>query len=146
MAALDDSNCCSDDAVLFGLISCRAEEKLLAEKKKAGNCHYIGEFCSRRINLGFTRICVQKKKSSCCFNSKLARIINEQGRPQLNKGWGSASNPECKGFTPEEFQRLDMSRIDFSEFMESFQLPDIQNIGDSIRNRVSSNLSVSFPQ
>ncbi|MFA5453974.1 MAG: conjugal transfer protein TraN [Sulfurimonas sp.] len=146
VAALDDSNCCSDDAVLFGLISCRAEEKLLAEKKKAGNCHYIGEFCSRRINLGFTRICVQKKKSSCCFNSKLAKIINEQGREQLNRGWGSASNPECKGFTPEEFQRLDMSRIDFSEFIESFQLPDMQNIGDSIRNRVTSNLSVSFPQ
>ncbi|MFA5426673.1 MAG: conjugal transfer protein TraN, partial [Sulfurimonas sp.] len=143
VAALDDSNCCSDDAVLFGLISCRAEEKLLAEKKKAGNCHYVGEFCSRRIPLIG---CVQKKKSSCCFNSKLARIINEQGREQLTRSWGSARNPECKGFTPEEFQRLDMSRIDFSEFIESFQLPDMQNIGDSIRNRVTSNLSVSFPQ
>lgn len=131
------------DAVLFGLISCRAEEKLLAEKKKAGNCHYVGEFCSRRIPLIG---CVQKKKSSCCFNSKLARIINEQGREQLTRSWGSARNPECKGFTPEEFQRLDMSRINFAEFIESFQLPDMQNIGDSIRNRVTSNLSVSFPQ
>ncbi|MDD3836103.1 MAG: conjugal transfer protein TraN, partial [Sulfurimonas sp.] len=97
VAALDDSNCCSDDAVLFGLISCKAEEKLLAQKKKSKNCHDIGEFCSKKIRLGFAKICVQKKKSSCCFNSKLARIINEQGRPQLNKGWGSASNPECKG-------------------------------------------------
>ncbi len=138
VAALDDSNCCSDDAVFFGLISCSAEEKLLSQKKRAGTCHYIGEFCSRKIRLGFARICIQKKKSSCCFNSKLARIINEQGRPQLNKGWGSASNPECKGFTPEEFQKLDFSRIDMSEFVEDIrvQSTNFDNMDGFIRSKL----------
>nr|WP_285895256.1 conjugal transfer protein TraN [Campylobacter jejuni] len=31
-------------------------------------------------------------------------MFNEQGRPQLGKGWSSAEGPQCKGFTPEEFQ------------------------------------------
>ncbi|MCK9473985.1 conjugal transfer protein TraN [Sulfurimonas sp.] len=143
---LDGSECCSDNALLFGLIRCSSEEKILAQKRKAGNCHYVGEFCSRKLRLGFARICVQKKKSSCCFNSELARIINEQGRPQLNKGWGTASNPECKGFTPEEFQKLDLSKIDFTEFTENIQLPNMQDLGESIKNRVENNLNVSFPQ
>ena len=144
--ALDGSECCSDKALLFGLIKCSAEEKLLAEKRKAGSCHYVGEFCSRKIKLGFGKICVQKKKTSCCFNSELARIINEQGRPQINKDWGNASNPKCKGFTPEEFQRLDLSKLDFSEFFEGFQLPNMQGLADSLKNRVTDNINVSFPK
>ncbi|MFA6137450.1 MAG: conjugal transfer protein TraN [Sulfurimonas sp.] len=145
--AFDGSDCCNDDDMVLGLISCNSEEKLLSEKRKVGSSHYVGEFCSRRISLLFGgNICVQKSKSYCSFNSKLAKIINEQGRQQLGKSWGTASNPTCKGFTPEEFQKLDLSQIDFGEFINSFELPNVQNLGDSIRNRVTSNLSVSFPQ
>ncbi|EPP7525236.1 conjugal transfer protein TraN [Campylobacter jejuni] len=28
-------------------------------------------------------------------------MFNEQGRPQLGKGWGSPESPQCRGFTPE---------------------------------------------
>lgn len=62
-----------------------------------------------------------KKRTSCCFSSKLGRIFHEQGRPQLSAfgldgGWGSARQPNCRGFTPEEFQSLDFSSIDLSEY------------------------------
>ncbi len=30
--------------------------------------------------------------------------------------WGDPENPNCRGFTPEEFQMLDFSRIDLSEW------------------------------
>jgi conjugal transfer mating pair stabilization protein TraN len=30
--------------------------------------------------------------------------------------WGGPESPNCRGFTPEEFQMLDFSRIDLSEW------------------------------
>ncbi|MBW1675427.1 MAG: conjugal transfer protein TraN [Deltaproteobacteria bacterium] len=53
------------------------------------------------------------------FNSKLSRIVHEQGRPELEgdiSSWGGPESPNCRGFTPEEFQMLDFSRIDLSEW------------------------------
>jgi conjugal transfer mating pair stabilization protein TraN len=62
--------------------------------------------------------CLERTKSFCCFNSHLARIINEQGRGQIGKGWGSdtARSPDCSGFSVAELQSLDFSRMDLSEF------------------------------
>jgi len=109
--------CCKKDEVFFGLIECKEEEKILAQMNRSERCTYIGEYCAHKIKiLGKTIGCSQYKKTWCCFNSKLARIINEQGREQL-KGftWGSSKNPQCKGFTPLQFEKLDFSRIDLSE-------------------------------
>lgn len=81
----------------------------------SGYCAYIGEYCKHRWPaVG----CVQRAKVFCCFNSKMARIIHQQGRTQLRtlNGWGDVSNPNCRGFTTEEFQALDFSKIDLSEY------------------------------
>ena len=55
----------------------------------------------------------------CCFPSKLGRIINEQGRPQIGKSWGSASSPDCSGFTLEQLKQLKFDEMDLSEFLSS---------------------------
>lgn len=131
-----DMRCRSWDA-LFGLIGggccqkekgtglgalfggqCKEDERLLAKYRKESmdKSHYIGEYCSKYLKLGFTKICVQKKQTYCVFNSKLARIIHEQGRPQIAMAWGEAKSPNCKGFIPEEFQKIDFSKLDLSEF------------------------------
>jgi len=68
---------------------------------------------------------VQKKKTYCCFGSPLARIAAEQGRIQLGFDFGTAKSPNCRGFTPEEFQKLDFSKIDFSEWLETYVQPEI---------------------
>jgi conjugal transfer mating pair stabilization protein TraN len=62
--------------------------------------------------------CTQSERVFCCFNSKLARIIQEQGRAQIPgmNAWGDAENPNCRGFTPAEFQALDFSKIDLTEY------------------------------
>ncbi len=113
------TNCCSGgtgDAWGIGGDPCNDEEKTLAQKREQSMCYYIGTYCSRKIKgLGFS-VCLQKKESWCCFNSKLARIIHEQARPQLGIGWGSAEYPNCRGFTLEELARIDWTAIDFSEF------------------------------
>jgi len=112
-------NCCQDEDYLFGLGQCKQEEIQLAKLKGRGLCHEIGEYCSQTLELLFTEICIEHSKSYCCFNSKLSRITHEQGRPQMStdiNNWGSPEGPFCRGFIPEEFQMLDFSRIDLSEW------------------------------
>ncbi|EFA7155540.1 conjugal transfer protein TraN [Escherichia coli] len=98
----------------------------------SGYCHEIGTYCKKKIPL---LGCVQKATSYCCFNSKLARIIHEQGRPQLKNfnGWGDASSPQCRGFSPEEFQALDFSKIDLSEYVEDM----VKKATDEIQSNVN---------
>lgn len=105
------------------------------------DCHYVGDYCEKKWRLVG---CVQKAKGYCCFNTKMARIIHEQGRPQLlsfgtDGGWGSPNSPNCRGFTPDEFQYLDFSRIDLSEYFGDIQKDlstKIQGAQSTIQNRV----------
>lgn len=87
----------------------------------SGYCHEVGTYCKKKIKfIG----CVQKATSFCCFNSKLARLIHEQGRPQLKTGinnWGTPEAPLCRGFTPEEFQSVDFGKIDLTEYINDVQ-------------------------
>ena len=95
--------------------------------------------------------CVQKAKSYCCFNTKMARIIHEQGRPQLvsfgaDGGWGVPVSPNCRGFTPDEFQYLDFSRIDLSEYFEDIQKDlstKIQGAQTTIQNKVQQHFQAT---
>ncbi|GAB6075186.1 conjugal transfer protein TraN [Desulfurobacterium crinifex] len=115
------SDCCKKTKTWFGLGYCKESEKQLAALrswgKLDGQCHYIGSYCAVKV----FGICLQKKKTYCCFNSVLARIVQEQGRKQLGIDWGEPKTPNCRGFTPEEFQRIDFSKIDFSEWYEDLQ-------------------------
>ncbi|QKF59201.1 conjugal transfer protein TraN [Aliarcobacter lanthieri] len=141
---LAGGGCCDKDKVFMGLIECKENEKLLAKQNKAELCTEIGEYCSKKINLGFAKICVQKSKGHCCFGSKLARFVHEQGRSQIGIEWGSPESPQCRGFTPEEFQKLDFSKIDLTG---AFDMPEINqtdltnkinNTVENFKNMVSS--------
>lgn len=97
---------------------CNEEEVQTAILNASKYCVRTGKKCVKKGPTG----CLQKAKTFCCFNSKLARIIHEQGRQQLKDfdGFGGEDNPNCRGFTPEEFQSLDFSQIDFSEYTDAF--------------------------
>jgi len=115
--------------------SCSQQDVETAMLNSSGMCHYLGEYCSRKIMFVG---CVQKEKAFCCFNSKLARIIHEQGRPQINLSWGVAQSPNCRGFTAAEFQSLDFSKIDLSEYFGEIttrmQGEIIENAQQNIQN------------
>ena len=113
-AMLSYSNCCKTDGwgQDIGLDQCSVDEQRLALSRQGGLCHYVGSYCDSRTLFG----CTSRKESYCCFKSKLARIIHEQGRIQLGMDWGSAEAPNCDGIGIEELQQIDFSRIDFSEF------------------------------
>lgn len=118
-------------AALIGLmveflnLGCDAQDMETGVLRGSEMCHEIGDYCAIRLPLIG---CIQKKRAHCCFNSKLGRIIQEQGRPQLAAFaslpdlWGTPEDPMCRGFTPEEFQALDFSSMDLSDYFDALAL------------------------
>jgi len=137
-AILGFSNCCKIDGwgQYIGLDQCSSNEQRLALSRKGALCHYVGSYCSNRNLFG----CTSRKETHCCFKSKLARIIHEQGRVQLGMNWGSAEAPNCTGITIEQLQSLDFSQIDFSEFyadaMGDANSPDSSELQGVIDNYI----------
>lgn len=100
--------------VIMSAMSCDQDEAMLAMKRDAGLCtDTIDDWCTKEI-LG---VCITRRRSYCCYNSKIAKIINVQGRAQLGMGWGDTHSPSCNGFTVDQLKAIDFSKIDFSEFI-----------------------------
>lgn len=104
---------------LAGMMSCEEDEKVLAMKRDSDLCVDNGSRCSKRLKV--IRTCIERTYSYCCFNSRLAKLINRQGRAQLG-----ISDRSCRGFTLDQLQRLDLSAMDFTEFMDEIQAAAIE--------------------
>ena len=96
------------------MFQCKKEDIITSSKLQLRLCHLVGVKKEKK----FFGLITKKEKVYCCFNSILARIVHEQGRPQIGISWGSANRPNCRGFTPEEFASLDFSKIDLTEYMQ----------------------------
>ncbi|MBA4766748.1 MAG: conjugal transfer protein TraN [Porphyrobacter sp.] len=136
-------NCCKGKGFplipgiqLLVSLGCSRQEMLLHERDAKGLCAYVGTYCSD----SFLGVCLTKKKAYCCFESKLSRILQEQGRKQLNKPWGKPKTEQCRGFTLDEFSRLDLSQMDFSEvyaeFTEAARLPDELTAASDLQQKI----------
>lgn len=101
------------DILVHIIWACEEEEFELGAKRQLKVCHYVGSFCKTQV-LG---ICIEKRDSYCCFNSPLSRILQEQVRVQLNRGWGSPKEPDCSGLRAGELANVDWNRIDLSEWL-----------------------------
>ena len=135
------SNCCSGKGVpLLTPFLCPAAERELDRKDDKGLCHRVGSYCSDRV-LG---VCVTRKDAYCCFESKLSRILQQQGRTQISKRWGEPRRETCQGFTLDEFSRLDLSVMDFTEvyadFISAAKLPDELDTTRQIQQRIEDYL------
>lgn len=140
------ANCCSGKGVpLLTPFLCPAAERELDRKDDAGLCHRVGAYCSDRV-LG---VCVTRKDAYCCFESKLSRILQQQGRAQVNKRWDEPKRETCKGFTLDEFSLLDLSVMDFSEVYADFaaaaKLPDELETTQQIQQRIEGYLQHHGP-
>ena len=122
----------------LALFACSQDEMKLDIKDRMGFCHKVGTWCSS----SFLGICKTKKTAYCCFESKLSRVLQEQGRVQLNKPWGKPKNEQCKGFSIAEFQRLDLSKMDFTEvyadFLDAAKLPDEVQTMTEIQSKIQN--------
>lgn len=113
---LNFSDCCSLNngwGETMKMTQCGAEEQLLAQKRREGKCHLVGTYCAKKV----LNQCVMKKTSFCCYGSKLARVLHEQGRAQLGIGWGEAEHPQCRALSVSEFSKIDFSRVNLSEVL-----------------------------
>ena len=124
--------------VVMEMLACNEEEGILAMKRGASLCHSLGSYCDKKV-LG---ACIIKKQSYCCYNSKLAKIINIAGRTQLGLGFGSKKNPDCSGFTADQLQKVDFSAIDFSEAFGEIQA-NIKTPTNAV-NRATVNINSYF--
>jgi len=124
--------------------SCSQEDLETAIMDAAGRCHSLGTYCTDKWPFVG---CVQRAEDFCCFNSKLARIIQEQGRPQLKSfnpnPWGVATddgpaNADCRGFTSTEFQMLDFSKMDLSEYLRDIKTQVQSTIQQSVSGKINS--------
>ena len=146
-------NCCKGKAFplipgsqLLVALGCSREEILLHQRDATGLCHYVGSYCASSV-LG---VCVTKRKAYCCFESKLSRILQEQGRPQIGKPWGSPKRETCLGFTVDEFARLDLSAMDFSEVYAEFQdaarLPEELSTVTAVQQKITDFYTLNGPR
>ena len=131
------ANCCRNDGLLEGLAGCSASERELARERHDGNTHYLGKRCAKKTFFG---VCIRREKVWCTFGSKLGRILQEQGRRQLGRGWG-----DCRGFSVAEIESIDFGSLDLSEFTGNMMdgdmepdvsLPDAADTGAAMRTRV----------
>lgn len=115
--------------IALSMATCNEEEGKLAMKEGARLCHSVGTWCSTCLMvLGACVTCTEHTTSKCCFNSTLARIVNEQGRAQIGKSWGASQSPDCSGFTVAQLQSLNFAAMDLSEFYASL-VPTLPNVG-----------------
>lgn len=128
--------------VSLGLANCEPEDRALAEKRAKNLCHPVGTYCAEFIEIGPLKFkkCKRKKSSFCCFGTRLARLLQEQGRQQLGLGFGSAECPDCRGLTVEELSRLDLSKMNFSEVFEDVMKKYRTPNQDMLQQKASSAL------
>ncbi|MBI3902026.1 MAG: conjugal transfer protein TraN [Nitrosomonadales bacterium] len=97
--------------------ACEKSEFELEAKRELKSCHYVGNYCSQKIMVAGVQVgCMETKDSFCCFSSPLARIMQEQGRPQIPKGWGSPESPDCSGYSIQEMSNLNYAAMDLTEW------------------------------
>lgn len=142
------NNCCKDSGwgQDVGLSSCSSDEKALGKAKEKKLTVYVGEYCSKKV-LG---VCLEKKRGYCQFDSKLARIVQEQGRrDQLGVGFGSGKSPECRGITVDELQRLDFGVMNFSDFYSDLdagsEIPEDQALLKKAQDIIAEKMKENAP-
>nr|WP_253269182.1 conjugal transfer protein TraN [Roseobacter sp. HKCCD8198] len=130
-------NCCRDSGWALGVIAeCNEDEVALYGALQAGSAVYMSTYCSERLLF----VCAERSRRYCTYNSRIARIISEQGQRQL---YGSFS---CRAMTQEELNEIDWNRIDFSSaFGEAFET--VGSIAPSdLSGLIQDNILLSHPE
>lgn len=125
------------------LANCKPEEQMLATMREQHLCHQVGStYCAKKV-LGK---CITKKTSFCCFGTRFAKILQQQGRVQLGISWGDATCPNCRALTIKELSQLDLAKMNFSELfedlMKKYKSPNVtalqQKTAEQIKGHMDS--------
>jgi hypothetical protein len=141
-------DCCGDGTgwgVTLHLSDCDKTEIELRTLRDRNLCVQVGTYCVEREPI--TKACLRKKTSFCCYGTKMARLIQENGRRQLGLGFGSPESPNCEGLSPEQLSRIDFSRINFSEIFEDIRSHTVakdqkQSLAQVSTERLQNNMTL----
>ena len=137
------SNCCTEKG--WGqdleLDHCSEGEKKLHVARDNKQTVKVGRYCSGPEPFP----CIEHKQVFCVFGSKLATILQEQGRlGQLHLDFGSSQHPNCSGITFEQLQAVDLAKIDFQTFFNEDlsknvknQDPDVKKLQEVMQERIA---------
>lgn len=89
------------------LNKCGQRDYELACKKQADLCIHVGGYKDNSY----------RYQSYMCYESQIARVVNQYGLPQLypNGPYGNPEHPRAQGFSVGEFERLDFAQIPIEE-------------------------------
>ena len=93
--------------------SCEQSEYELAAKKQLKVCKDLGSLCESKV----AGLCLVRKESYCCYNSPLARILNEQIKPQLGMDFGTPEVPQCSGIKVADLDKVDWNQVNLDEWL-----------------------------
>ncbi len=93
--------------------SCEQSEYELAAKKQLKVCKDLGSLCESKV----AGLCLVRKESYCCYNSPLARILNEQIKPQLGMDFGTPEAPQCSGIKVADLDKVDWNQVNLDEWL-----------------------------
>lgn len=99
------------------LTACKQEEFQFGNDRKEDDCYIVGTYCAQSAPIIG---CLMHKTTACCYQSPLAMIIASQiqtGQPNVAGGYGTAQNPSCAGFTPQELESVNWSQINLSPWL-----------------------------
>jgi conjugal transfer mating pair stabilization protein TraN len=141
--SLGFSNCCTENGwgQDLALEHCSMGEKKLHVARENKQVIKVGRYCSGPEPFP----CIEHNQVFCVFNSKLAKIIQEQGREeQLHINFGSAKQPNCSGLRFEELQGIDLAKIDFQSFFNEElsktlknQDPDVKHLQEVMQTHIN---------
>lgn len=139
-------DCCGSESgwgVTVHLAECDKDEKELRELRDKKLCVQVGTYCAEK-KLG---ICLRKKTSFCCYGTKMARLIQQNGRAQLGIGFGAPDAPNCLGLSTDELSRIDFSRMNFSEIFEDIKNKTVakdqgQSLAQVSTERLQNNMTL----
>lgn len=114
---IGSDQCCTGGSGTINTLgkTCNTTETQINQARNDERTSFLGSitYCTQQV-LG---VCVNKERAYnyCVWPSKIARIVQDQGRPLM----GQTVAPPCPGFSlqsPNEFALIDWSRIDFSGY------------------------------
>ncbi|MBP9777573.1 MAG: conjugal transfer protein TraN [Rickettsiaceae bacterium] len=121
------SDCCKNKG--WGqdleLVKCSDEEKALGLSKQDGRAIFINKYNHKNSD--------RSDEIYCVFDSKIAKIIQEQGRHgQLSLTFGAGKHPDCGGISPNQLAKINIDKINLSDaFADAIANHKGENLGDN---------------
>lgn len=136
------SNCCPETAKGWGKqlgAKCSKDENNLMKLRSKELCVYLGKTTTKTVGIPTV-----VKHHFCCWSNMLEKVVQVEGRKQLNRSFGTAEEPSCGGLSIDDIGKLDFSIMDFSpfineltlKFMSTYQAPNPEEIKDTIESHM----------